>query len=82
MNTINVSLNKTLMGLLKSSLPKRGYNNVSEYFRDLIRQDLHLVDSNQYPYDKKFLKELADEAQQDINKKRYKKVASLKELLA
>lgn len=79
MHNINISLNKTLLSLLKLTVPKKGYNNVSEYIRDLLRRDLRLEEYQNYPYDQALLKELGEEAKTDIKKGRVKKLKSIRD---
>lgn len=80
MNNVNISLNKTLITLLKGVVPKKGYNNVSEYIRDLLRRDLHLEEAHEYPYDRAFLEELEKEAKADLKKGRAKILKSMRDL--
>ena len=76
MNNINISLNKTLLSIMKETINKKGYSNVSEYIRDLVRRDLHLEEPSGYPYDYEFLKTLEHESAADL------KVGRIKELKA
>lgn len=82
MDTINITLNKAITVKMKQSLKRKGYNNVSEYIRDLLRRDLHLEEHDHYPYDADLLKELSLEAQRNRSKKRLQKLTSKKDLLA
>ncbi len=66
--TINISLNIAIKTRLKSALQRKGYNNVSEYIRDLLRRDLELEIHDSYQYDSGHLRQLA--------KKRIKKLQS------
>lgn len=81
MYTINITLNKVISVKMKESLKEKGFNNVSEYIRDLVRRDLHLEEHDRYPYDADFLRELSKEARADIAKKRIKKLSSREDLL-
>ena len=74
MNNVNISLNKTLISIMKETITKKGYNNVSEYIRDLVRRDLHLEEPGGYPYDYAFLKELEHEATGDLKAGRVKEL--------
>lgn len=82
MDTINITLNPAIVSKMKESLRRKGYNNISEYIRDLLRRDLHLEEHDRYPYDVDFLTEIADEAAQDRTKKHLRKLTSKKQLLA
>lgn len=79
MFTINISLNETLLTLLKKTIPHKGYNNISEYIRDLVRRDLRLEGAN-YPYDEEYLAALASEAAADVKAGRIKELKSWEEL--
>lgn len=81
MNNVNISLNRTIITLLKDVVPKKGYNNVSEYVRDLLRRDLRLEEAHEYPYDREFLAELEKEAKADLKKGRIKALKSMRGLL-
>ncbi len=80
---INVSLNKTLSQLINERIDKSGYSNISEYIRDLLRHDLHLVhdDSDNYPYDYEYIQRIGDEAMQEYRAGETKKLTSLKDLI-
>ncbi|MBI4272949.1 hypothetical protein HY621_03805 [Candidatus Uhrbacteria bacterium] len=78
--TINISLNTAIKTRLKGALQRKGYNNVSEYIRDLLRRDLELEIHDRYQYDAEYLSQLAKEAKEDVKKKRIKKLHSLKDL--
>ena len=39
MATVNIALPDTMKDFVKSKIQQGGYNNISEYFRDLVRQD-------------------------------------------
>ena len=80
MYNINISLNKPLIETLKHALDKKGYNNVSEYIRDLLRRDL-FEEERRYPYDTALLNELAREAREDAKRGRLKKVKTVGDLL-
>lgn len=80
MYNINISLNKPIIEAVKLSLEKRGYNNVSEYIRDLLRRDL-FEEERRYAYDTAFLKELEREASNDLKRGRAKKVKTISDLL-
>ncbi len=67
--TINISLNSAIKTRLKSAIQRKGYNNVSEYIRDLLRRDLDLEICDNYPYDSTYLTQLAQEARRDVRKK-------------
>ncbi|MEK7618948.1 MAG: hypothetical protein AAB416_01745 [Patescibacteria group bacterium] len=82
MDTINITLNKAITVKMKQSLKQKGYNNVSEYIRDLLRRDLHLEEHDRYPYDLDFLEELSREAKTSQTQKRLRTLASKKDLLA
>lgn len=79
--TINISLNSAIKTRLKTVIQRKGYNNVSEYIRDLLRRDLLLESHDAYQYDSEYLAQLAKEANDDIKKKRVKKLQSLQDLL-
>jgi|GEM_PF-2223431 len=81
MDTINISLNKAILIKMKSVLPKKGYNNISEYIRDLLRRDLGLSGKDFYAYDYGFLKELAEEANDAVKKKKIKQLVNVEDLL-
>lgn len=81
MQTINISLNHAITGRLKDAIRHRGYNNISEYIRDLLRRDLNLEYHDDYHYDSEFLHELAREAKEDINKGRTKPLRTMNDLL-
>ncbi len=72
--TINISLNSAIKTRLKGALQRKGYNNVSEYIRDLLRRDLELETHDSYQYDSEYLAQLAKEAKQDVKKKRIQKL--------
>ena len=72
--TINISLNTAIKTRLKSAIQRKGYNNVSEYIRDLLRRDLDLEIRDNYPYDSLCLTQLAQEAKRDVKKKRVQKL--------
>lgn len=79
MHNINISLNKTLISLIKGTINQKGYNNVSEYVRDLVRRDLHLEEPGGYPYDYEFLKELEHESTADLKAGRIKELKAWSE---
>ncbi len=78
--TINISLNSAIKTRLKSAVQRKGYNNVSEYIRDLLRRDLALEIHDSYQYDSEYLTQLAKEVKEDVKKKRIQKLHSLKDL--
>lgn len=81
MKTMNIVLNTAITSRLQSVLARKGYNNVSEYIRDLLRRDLHLEAHDDVSYDESFLKKLAQEAKCDIANKKIKKLSSINDLL-
>ena len=68
--------------IAETFLKRKGYNNISEYIRDLLRRDLHLEEHDRYPYDVAFLKEIANESIRDRAGKKLRKLTSKKQLLA
>lgn len=80
MNTINISLNNVIATRMKDALKQKGYNNVSEYIRDLLRRDLHIESHDSYGYDMEFLKKLEQETRQAVKNKKVKKLTSLDDL--
>ncbi len=80
MDTINISLNETITLRMKNVLKQKGYNNVSEYIRDLLRRDLNLESHDSYGYDISFLKELEKETKQVIVRKKMKRLTTLHDL--
>ena len=82
MYTINIALNKIIATRMKDVLKKKGYNNISEYIRDLLRRDLNIDQSIKDPYDTEFLMELQKEAESDIRKKKIRKLSSLSDLIS
>lgn len=81
MKTMNIVLNTAITSRLQPVLARKGYNNISEYIRDLLRRDLHLEAHDNANYDELFLKKLAQEARRDIAKKKIKKLSSINDLL-
>ncbi len=81
MKTMNIVLNTAITTRLQTVLARKGYNNISEYIRDLLRKDLNLEYNDSIPYDEAFLAKLAQEAKQDIKKRRIKKLSSMKDLM-
>lgn len=79
--TINISLNSAIKTRLKTVIHRKGYNNVSEYIRDLLRRDLGLESHDTYHYDSEYLLQLAKEAREDVKKRRIKKLQSFEDLL-
>lgn len=65
MQTINISLNLAITTRLKSVIARKGYNNISEYIRDLLRRDLNLEYHDEYQYDENLLRELAQEGKEE-----------------
>ncbi|MBI2483943.1 hypothetical protein HYV71_02045 [Candidatus Uhrbacteria bacterium] len=80
MDTINISLNQAIKTKLKPVMKRKGYNNVSEYIRDLLRRDLNLEHHDSYQYDTPHLERLAKEAKNDVRQKKIKKLTSLADL--
>lgn len=80
MDTINISLNKAITVRMKSTLKQKGYNNISEYIRDLLRRDLYLEAHDSYHYDERFLEELNKEAKVVLKKKKTKQLTTLDDL--
>lgn len=81
MNTINISLNTAIKSRLKTAIKRKGYNNVSEYIRDLLRRDLHLEHHDECQYDVKYLRALSKEAKENTRKKKIKKLESVEKLM-
>ena len=86
MNNINISLNKILLSRLKERVKGGGYSNVSEYIRDLLRQDLGLTkissisSGDNYPYDYGYIEKLALEAAKEHQQSKTKLLKSVDEL--
>ncbi|MEK7648416.1 MAG: hypothetical protein AAB400_00675 [Patescibacteria group bacterium] len=81
MKTMNIVLNKAITSRLQNAVSKKGYNNISEYIRDLLRRDLNLESNDNAHYDEGFLKKISQEASSDIKNKKIKKLTSLNDLL-
>ena len=82
MQTINISLNTAITGRLKDAVRQKGYNNISEYIRDLLRRDLNLECHDDYTYDEAYLREIADGARKDLQMGRTKPLRSMKDILS
>ena len=82
MQAINISLNTAITTRLKSTIKHKGYNNVSEYIRDLLRRDLNLEYHDDYQYDEQYLRDLSKEAKEDVAAGRTVPLGSLKDLLS
>lgn len=80
MDTINITLNKVITSRMKETLKKKGYNNVSEYIRDLLRRDLNLEESDRYPYDLEYLARLEKEAKRAVSSKKIRLLSSRTDL--
>lgn len=81
MQTINISLNTAITTRLKEIISRKGYNNVSEYIRDLLRRDLNLEYHDDYRYDDTYLREIAEETKEDLARGRTQPLNSLNDLL-
>lgn len=82
MQTINISLNTAITTRLKDAIARKGYNNISEYIRDLLRRDLNLEYHDDYQYDEAYLREIAQEAHEDVVAGRTKPLRSFSDLAA
>lgn len=67
---INVSLNKTLASHIKARVEGGGYSNVSEYIRDVLRNDLKLGTHthDDYPYDYDYIEKIGQEAMEEYHR--------------
>ena len=81
---INVSLNKTLVDHIKARVAHGGYSNVSEYIRDVLRDDLKLGthEPDDYPYDYEYVEKLVQKALEEYNRGETKTLTSMDDLLS
>lgn len=81
---INVSVNKTLINSIKARVETGGYSNVSEYIRDVLRNDLRLGthESNEYPYDYEYIEKLGKETLEEYRRGETKTLTSIDDLLS